>query len=329
MHTRVLGILAVAAAFGGMAQAACVNGSVIEGKKRVCAIQYFGKTVRAARKYIETHDDQVLTFDEADGFYELNGADLEINAPYIELIGHVSIRAFNPADPPLSFSPPEKAGRGPDQPAGGMNGRNGANGAAGGEGGAGTAGHEGKAAGRVRLNVLHIVGSGGLTIDNGGSPGGPGGEGGDGGNGGPGGKGIDRSGCYGCGLLNPCCSDPPGDGGWGGDGGPGGTGAPGGPGGAGGPIEYNRETAQFITGGRIVPRAVGGAPGPSAQGGLGGAGGRRGDGGSGSNAGGGGSPGRRTPGVDADGVDRRGERRGSLPPMNKGADGKVLCYSCQ
>ncbi len=322
MHTRTLGILAVATAFSGIAQATCVNGSVIEGKKRVCAIQYFGKTVHAARKYVETHDDQVLTFDEADGFYELNGADLEINAPSIELIGHATIRAFNPADPALSFSPPGKAGRGADQPAAGMNGRNGANGAAGGEGVAGTVGHEGKAAGRVRIRVLHIVGSGGLTIDNGGSAGGPGGEGGDGGNGGPGGKGIDRSGCRAHGF-NLCESDPPGDGGRGGDGGPGGNGGPGGPGGAGGPIEYNREAEQFITGSRIVLRAVGGAPGPSAQGGLGGAGAARGDGGSGSAAGGGGTPG---PG---NGADRRGERRGSTPPMNKGVDGKILCYSCQ
>jgi hypothetical protein len=329
IQTRILTLMAAATAVVGIARAACLNGSVVEGKKRVCAIQYFGKTVHSARKYIETHDDQVLTFDEADGPYELNGADLEINAVAIELIGHASIRSFNPDDPALSFAPPGKAGRGADKPAAGMNGRNGANGEAGGEGASGAAGHEGKAAGRVRIHVLRIVGTGGLTIDNTGSLGGPGGEGGDGGNGGPGGKGIDRSGCHVCGFPpNPCCSDPPGDGGWGGDGGRGGIGGPGGVGGAGGPIEYNREAEPLIKSGRIVLHVNGGKTGISGQGGLGGAGGARGDGGSGSNAGGGGSPGRRAPGVDANGADRRAERRESAPPLGNGADGKILCYSC-
>jgi len=301
---------------GGVRAPSSVTLASVESE-RLDAGDYFG-TGGPPVTYIELDSTQVLVFNAQHGDYVLGGRNLDIDAPTVEVIGNVVIRAYRAGE----HAPDENgvSPAGPNGPNGGACGRNGCPGSDGGAGIQGPAGTKGNDGVHIKLKIKTLTGTGTLTVIDDGAAGGRGGNGGAGGNGGDGGKGAARS----CGDWLGRDKDGPGDGGAPGNGGVGGIGGYGGYGGAAGNIDYSKDLKAYIESGRMKLEAKAGDPGPGGPGGFGGNGGTRGDGGDGASCGGGGTPGR-----PPKGADRRNERAGTGPQRERGPDGIIACYNCQ
>ena len=246
-------------------------------KERVYAETFF--TDVKDKVYIQTTANQVLVFDaEKIGARSLvlNGNDLDISAPEVEVIGEVKIVAY-----PAGATGTDNAGKVADagRPGGTSEsnsgcGRDGCTGPTGDPGKPGMAGGDGKPAGAVRLRIASLTGTGTLTIEAVGQKGGSGGRGGRGGNGWTGGPGHGAS----CGDWLGRHRDDAGKGGKGGRGGSGGAGGAGGKGGNGGRITFSQSLADIIGFGKLVLSTAGGLGG---DGGIGGGKGGPGNGGPG------------------------------------------------
>lgn len=288
----------------------------------VYASKWFGEQSPKKIKYIETDKNQILVFEEKMSPYVLDGADLDIDAEVVRVIGNVVIRAYrvDAVAAPSTVIPTAK----PQAP-GGANGGCNRSGCGGGNGDTGEVGKEGEKgakAGKVKLKIKSLVGDGSLTIVSSGGKGGKGGVGGIGGQGGNGGRGSDPS----CGDYLGRDRDGARPGGDGGSGGGGGEGGKAGDGGDAGPIDYSRDVKPLIAAGKVKLDAAGGPFGEKGEGGYGGHKGIGGGGGDSKGCGAQGTmPGERR-GNDGTGHDT--ERGPQGKGGSNGRDGSITCYNC-